>query len=95
LNAQTEFLENPSARSAIQESRERMEAIAIITRTISNGKQTLVQVRAYVYELWIICKTVLANATDIRFQLNIADIVLDISQSMPLGLILNELLQMP
>ena len=31
-----------------------------------------------------------AGARDIHFQLNIADIVLDISQSIPLGLILNE-----
>ena len=91
LNAQTEFLENPSARSAIQESRERMEAIAIIHQKLyQTENNTLVHVRAYIYDLVDNLQDSFANARDIRFQLNIADIVLDISQSIPLGLILNE-----
>jgi two-component sensor histidine kinase len=91
LNAQTEFLENPSARSAIRESRERMEAIAIIHQKLyQTENNTLIQVRAYVYDLVDNLQDSFASARDIRFQLNIADIVLDISQSIPLGLILNE-----
>jgi len=91
LNAQTEFLENPSARSAMRESRERMEAIAIIHQKLyQTENNTLIQVRAYVYDLVDNLQDSFASARDIRFQLNIADIVLDISQLIPLGLILNE-----
>ena len=91
LNAQTEFLENPSARSAIQESRERMEAIAIIHQKLYQSENnSMIHVRAYIYELVDNLQDCFTNARDIRFLLNIADIVLDISQSIPLGLILNE-----
>jgi two-component system, sensor histidine kinase PdtaS len=91
LNAQAAFLENPSALSAIQESRERMEAIAIIHQKLYQSENnTLVHVYGYIYELVDNLQDSFSNARDIHFQLNIADIVLDISQSVPLGLILNE-----
>jgi two-component sensor histidine kinase len=91
LNAQTEFLENPSALSAIQASRERMEAIAIIHRKLYQAENnTLIHVQAYAYELLDGLQDSFACARDIYFQLHIADIALDISQSVPLGLILNE-----
>jgi two-component system, sensor histidine kinase PdtaS len=91
LNAQTEFLENPMALSAIQASRERMEAIAIIHQKLyQTENNTLIHVHAYVYELVDNLRDSFAYARDIDFRLNIANIVLDISQSVPLGLILNE-----
>jgi len=91
LNAQTEFLENPSALSAIQESRERMEAIAIIHQKLyQTENNTLIHVCAYAYELVDNLQDSFACARNIHFQLHIADIMLDISQSVPLGLILNE-----
>jgi two-component sensor histidine kinase len=91
LNAQTEFLDNPSARIAIQQSRERMEAIAIVHQKLYQTEDnTLIHVRTYIYELVDNLQDSFANARNIHFQLNIADLVLDISQSVPLGLILNE-----
>jgi two-component sensor histidine kinase len=91
LNAQTEFLENPLALSAIRESRERMVAIAIIHQKLyQTENNTLIHVHAYAYELVDNLQDSFASARDIHFQLNIADIALDISQSVPLGLILNE-----
>ena len=91
LNTQAEFLESPSALSAIAESRERMQVIAIIHQTLyQTENNSLVRVRAYIYELVDNLQEGFANARDIHFQLDIADIVLDIAQSVPLGLILNE-----
>ncbi len=91
LNAQTEFLDSPSARSAIQQSRERMEAIAIVHQKLYQTEDnTLIHVRTYIYELVENLQDSFANARNIHFQLDIADIALDISQSVPLGLILNE-----
>jgi two-component sensor histidine kinase len=91
LNAQTEFLENASALRAIRASRERMEAIAIIHQKLyQTENNTLINAVAYVHELVDNLQDSFANAGDIQFQLDIADIVLDISQSVPMGLILNE-----
>jgi two-component sensor histidine kinase len=91
LNAQTEYLENPMALSAIQASRERMEAIAIIHQKLyQTENDTLINVYGYVYDLMDNLQDGFANAKNIHFKLNIADFVLDISQSVPLGLILNE-----
>jgi two-component system, sensor histidine kinase PdtaS len=91
LNAQTEFLDNPSARSAIQQSRERMEAIAIVHQKLYHTENNaLVHVRTYIYELVDNLQDSFASTRNTHFQLNIADIDLDISQAVPLGLILNE-----
>ena len=91
LNTQAEYLESPAALSAIIESRERMEVIAIIHQTLYQAENnSLVRVRVYIYELVDNLQEGFANARDIHFQLDIADIVLDIGQSVPLGLLLNE-----
>lgn len=91
LNAQTEFLENPMALSAIQASRERMEAIAMIHQKLYQAENnTRINVYGYVYDLVDNLQESFANARNILFKLSIADIVLDISQLVPLGLILNE-----
>jgi two-component sensor histidine kinase len=91
LNAQAEFLESPSARSAIKESRERMEAIAIVHQKLyQTENNTLIRVRTYIFELVDNLRDCFASGSYIHFLLSVADIALDISQSVPLGLILNE-----
>jgi two-component sensor histidine kinase len=68
-----------------------MEAIAIVHQKLyQTDNNTLIHVRTYIYELVDNLQDSFAYARNIHFQLNIADIVLDISQSVPLGLILNE-----
>jgi len=91
LNAQTEFLENPLALSAIRASRERMEAIAIIHQKLyQTENNTRINALAYVYELVDNLQDSFTNPSNIQFQLDISDITLDISQSVPMGLIVNE-----
>jgi two-component sensor histidine kinase len=91
LNVQSEFLDNPSALAAIQESRERMHAIAIIHQKLYQvDNSTLINIQSYIYELIDNLKKSFDNSGRIYFQLDIADICLDVSQSVPLSLILNE-----
>lgn len=91
LNAQSEFLNNPKALEAIRESRERMQAIAIIHQKlhqVDNSAQ--INMRSYISELVDNIKSSVVDSGRICFQIQVADIDLDISQSVPLGLILNE-----
>ena len=91
LNAQSEFLDHPSALSAIKESRERMQAIALIHQKLYQpDKGTLINMKSYVREMVNYLKNSFADIERIKFELNIDEITLDISQSVPVGLILNE-----
>jgi two-component system, sensor histidine kinase PdtaS len=91
LNAQTEFLTHPSAIDAIKESRERMQAIAIIHQKLYQiDNTTEVNMRSYINELIDNIKHSFADSDRIYFKLDVDDVGLDISQSVPLGLILNE-----
>ena len=91
LNTQSEFLNNPSALEAIKESRERMQAIAIIHQKLYQVENsTQVNMRSYVNELVDNIKNSVADTERIYFKVEVDDIDIDISQSVPLGLILNE-----
>ena len=91
LNAQTEFLTHPSAIDAIKESRERMQAIAIIHQKLYQfDNSTQINMRSYINELIDNIKDSFADSRRIQFEVDVTDVNLDISQSVPLGLILNE-----
>lgn len=91
LNAQSEFLNNPTALNAIRESRERMQAIALIHQKLYEvDNSTEVNMRSYINELVDCMKSGLADIDRINFNVDVDNVGLDISQSVPLGLILNE-----
>jgi two-component sensor histidine kinase len=91
LNAQSEFLSHPSALNAIRESRERMQAIAILHQKLyqlDNSSQT--DMREYIHELVENIKSSVADSGRLNFEVIVGKVSLDISQSVPIGLILNE-----
>lgn len=91
LNAQSDFLDNPSAIHAIQESRERMQAIALIHQKLyqpDHGPR--INMHSYIQDLVSYLESSFADAKGIYFDMDIDDISLDVSQAVPLGLILNE-----
>lgn len=91
LNAQTEFLNHPSAIDAIKEIRERMQAIAILHQKLYQlDNNTLVNMKSYVNELIENIRNSFADSERIHFQVDVDEIFMDISQSVPLSLILNE-----
>ena len=91
LNAQSEYLNNPSALDAIRESRERMQAIAILHQKLYQVEgNTRINMRSYINELVENIRNSIPDSKRIYFNVAVADIDLDMSQSVPLGLILNE-----
>jgi two-component sensor histidine kinase len=91
LNTQTDFLDNPSALHAIQDSRERMQAIALIHQKLyQQDHSTLINMHSYIHELISYLISSFNNTGRIYFDLDIDEINLDVSQAVPLGLILNE-----
>ena len=91
LNAQSDFLESPPALLAIRESRERMQAIALIHQKLyQTDNAALIDMRSYIQELVGYLESSFTDKRGISFQLNIDPITLDMSQAVPLGLILNE-----
>ena len=91
LNTQTDFLDNPSALHAIQDSRERMQAIALIHQKLYQQEHsTLINMHSYIHELISYLVSSFNNTGRIYFDLDIDEINLDVSQAVPLGLILNE-----
>jgi two-component system, sensor histidine kinase PdtaS len=91
LNAQSEFLDHPSALNAVKESRERMQAIALIHQKLYQPDQgTVINMDCYIRELVDYLYSSFADAERIHFNLEVEPIQLDVSQSVPVGLILNE-----
>jgi two-component system, sensor histidine kinase PdtaS len=92
LNAQSEFLDHPSAMDAIRESRERMQAIAILHQKLYRmDTSTRINMRTYINELMDNIRGGVTDTKRMEFHVDVdPDIDLDISQSVPLGLILNE-----
>ena len=91
LNAQSEFLDHPSALNAIKESRERMQAVALIHQKLYQPNQgTSINMLSYIQEMVDYLGNSFTDVERINFKLNIGDINLDVSQAVPLGLILNE-----
>jgi two-component sensor histidine kinase len=91
LNAQSDFLDNPSAIHAIQESRERMQAIALIHQKLYQPDYgPKINMLSYIQDLVSYLESSFAVAKGIYFQLDIDETSLDVSQAVPLGLILNE-----
>ncbi|HEY4112129.1 sensor histidine kinase [Puia sp.] len=91
LNTQTDYLDNPSALHAIQDSRERMQAIALIHQKLYQQEQSaLIDMHSYIHELVSHLVSSFSNMGRIWFDLEIETIELDVSQAVPLGLVLNE-----
>jgi two-component sensor histidine kinase len=92
LNTQSAFLKNSDAKTAIRESQNRVQSISLIHQKLySSGTSSNITMTTYISEMLLYLRD--SYATDkrkIRVVQTVADIMLDISQAVPLGLILNE-----
>jgi two-component sensor histidine kinase len=90
LNVQSGFLDSPSALTAVRESRERMEAIALIHQKLyQTDYGTLIKMKSYIEEMVGYLRN-FADAGKVHFRLETDDVAMDVSQAVPLSLILNE-----
>lgn len=92
LSTQVAYLENKDAVQAVEESQQRVHAIALIHQKLYREAEGVsIQMKSYVADM----VDDLAGFFDafrrgIRFKVAIDEIYLDIDQAVPLGLILNE-----
>lgn len=93
LHTQTAYLDNTVAAKVIRESRSRMQAISLIHQKLflSEGRSA-VDMQLYTQELIAYFRDSFVYTPQISFQLEIAPILLDVVQVVPVGLILNEAL---
>ncbi|SHN43137.1 histidine kinase dimerization/phosphoacceptor domain -containing protein [Chitinophaga sp. CF418] len=91
LNTQAAFLDDKDALNAIRESRYRMQAISLIHQKLyQSDNMARIDMRTYINELVVFLKDGFSDVSRIKFDLQIAPVRLDVSQSVPVGLILNE-----
>lgn len=91
LNTQAAFLNGEDALNAIRESRFRMQAISLIHHKLYQSENmALIDMRNYIHELMLYLKDGFANRQQIKFDLQIMPVKLDVSHAVPVGLILNE-----
>ena len=91
LNAQSQYLD-PHALRAVQDSKVRMQAIALIHQRLYQPDQQHadINMKEYIEELAGHLQQSFADTTRVHFDLQLQNIRLDIAQAVPLGLILNE-----
>lgn len=90
LNTQSAYINNDAALAAVRHSQQRMYAMSLIHQKLYESDNVAqVDIHSYVRELTQYLRDIY-DAIHVGFALDICDVQLDISQAVPLGLILNE-----
>lgn len=91
LNSQSSFLKDPAAMNAITNSKLRIQAVSMLhQRLYQTTDMVSVSMPAYIHELVQDLESSLNVDKLILFNLDVDDIELEMSQAVPVGLILNE-----
>jgi two-component sensor histidine kinase len=91
LNSQSAYIDNEPALIAINASQHRVHAMSLIHQKLYKSENiTTIDMELYIRELVLYLSDSLNTGQRIRFQLNLEPIQLDVSQTVPIGLILNE-----
>lgn len=91
LATQSEFLKNPEAISAMNESRHRIHAMALIHQKLYQSEDlSTIAMPGYIHELVNSLRESFDIPGNVHFNLDIDPVKLDLSHAIPLGLILNE-----
>ncbi|RFM27638.1 tetratricopeptide repeat-containing sensor histidine kinase [Deminuibacter soli] len=91
LSAQQEYLDNEDALAAICNSQHRMQAMSLIHQKLYLSENiSLIQMQGYITELVDYLHEQFDYVRNIRFVQDVTPVELDVSQAVPVGLILNE-----
>jgi two-component sensor histidine kinase len=91
LNLQSAYIDNEMALSAIQECELRLHAMSLIHQKLYNTENvSSIDMSVYIHELVSHLADSFNTGQRIRFELSIESVEMDVSQAIPLGLILNE-----
>jgi two-component sensor histidine kinase/tetratricopeptide (TPR) repeat protein len=91
LNSQAESLQDKAALSAIQESQHRVQAMALIHQKLYQSEGVArIPMDSYIREVVAYLSNSYCLSEPVRFNLDVEGIDLDVTQAVPLGLIINE-----
>ena len=91
LNSQSAYIDNDVALTAIHDSQHRVHAMSLIHQKLYGSENvSSIDVSVYVRELVSYLADSFDTGQRIRFELKIEPLEMDVSQAVPLGLILNE-----
>jgi two-component sensor histidine kinase len=91
LNSQSAYIDNPYALTAIHDSQHRVHAMSLIHQKLyGSDNLSSINMSVYVRELVTYLSDSFDTGQRIRFECNIEPLEIDVSQAVPLGLILNE-----
>ena len=91
LNSQSAYIDNEPALTAIHDSQHRVHAMSLIHQKLYGSENvSSIEMSIYIRELVSYLSESYNAAQRIRFELNIEPLLMDVSQAVPLGLILNE-----
>jgi two-component system, sensor histidine kinase PdtaS len=91
LNSQSAYIDNEPALTAIHDSQHRVHAMSLIHQKLYNTENvSSIDMSAYIRELAAYLSESFNTGQRIRFEYNIDPLEMDVSQAIPLGLILNE-----
>lgn len=91
LNTQTAYIENDAALNAIRESQHRMQAMSLIHQKLyQTDNVASIDMHSYIHELVGYLQDSFDLDKSIYLEIDITPVQLDVSQAVPLGLILNE-----
>jgi two-component sensor histidine kinase/tetratricopeptide (TPR) repeat protein len=91
LESQSEFLQGDEAKLALSESEHRIQSMSMIhQRLYQTDNLTSIEISPYIHELIEYLKDCFKSTSPITFKLDIERLQMNISHSIPLGLILNE-----
>lgn len=91
LNTQSAYLDNEDALNAIKNSQHRMHAMSLIHQKLYQSENLAsIDMSVYVRELIEYLGDSLSERKNVTMSLDLSPIMLDVSQAVPLGLIINE-----
>lgn len=93
LSMQSRFITDENALGAVNEGQTRVESMALIHQKLyQENNLSGVQAKEYIEDLADILKQSYQTSTDVEFQYDIQDLMIDVDTIIPIGLILNELI---
>ncbi|QEM14257.1 hypothetical protein DEO27_030990 [Mucilaginibacter rubeus] len=91
LNSQSSYLNDEAALDVIRESQHRMQSISLIHQKLyQTDNLSGINMRSYIHDLLNYFQDCFNTSGYIAFLPDVDDFILDVSQAVPLGLILNE-----
>jgi two-component sensor histidine kinase len=91
LNSQSAYIDNEPALTAIHDSQHRVHAMSLIHQKLYNSENlSSIDMSLYIHELVSYLADSFSTGQRVRFEYDIEPLIMDVSQAIPLGLILNE-----